>query len=363
MMPAFHGERMRSYGQQIRNITEEIFSRLPKDQPFLARTVTQDISLQVMLQVVFGLYEGETYQRIKHLVVDLISDVFGSPLTSSFLLFPKLQKDLGAWSPWGKFLRRRQQLDELLYAEIAQRRSHPDNDRIDILSLLMSARDEDGQMLTDEELRDELMTLMVAGHETTATAMAWAFYWIHYLPQVQEKLLQELDQLGDSPDLMSVIRAPYLSAVCNETLRIYPVGMFTTPRVVQESTDLLGYHLEPGTIISACIYLNHHREDLYPNPKQFRPERFLEREFSPFEFIPFGGGVRGCIGQALAMCELKLVIATILSSYKLSLVDLQPEKPQRRGVTIGPARGVKMTIQKRSTNSKSLATATTTSLS
>ncbi len=360
LMPSFHGERMRAYGQLICTIAEQVFSQIPEDRPFLARTVMQEISLQVMIQTVFGLYTGEVYQRIKHLVVELISDVFGSPLTSSFLLFPSLQKDVGAWSPWGKFLRRRQQLDKLLYAEIAQRRDRPDPDRIDILSLLMSAKNEEGQILTDQELRDELITLMVAGLETTGTTMTWAFYWIYYVPQVREKLLRELDTLDESPDPMSVFRLPYLSAVCNETLRIYPVGMFTTPRIVQEPAELLGHILEPGTIISACIYLNHHREDLYPDSKQFKPERFLEREFSPYEFIPFGGGVRACIGQALAMFEIKLVLATILSRYQLSLVNHQPEKPQRQGVTIGPSSGVKMLVKAQRTPFKSPAVMPTT---
>lgn len=361
LMPPFHGERMRAYGQTIYNITEQVFSKIPKGQPFLARNVTQEISLQVILQAVFGLDKGEVYERIKHSVVELISSAFESPLTTSLLLFPKLQKDLGPWSPWGKFLRRRQQLDELLYAEIAQRRHQLDQNRTDILSLLMSAKDEEGKAMTDQELRDELMTLMVTGHETTATVIAWAFYWISYLPQVREKLLQELDTLGLSPDPMSIFRLPYLGAVCNETLRIYPVGIFTIPRVVQEPVELLGHNLEPGTVISACIYLNHHRQDLYPNSKQFKPERFLEREFSPFEFIPFGGGARGCIGQALAMFEMKLVLAITLSRYQLQLVNSQPEKPQRRGLTIGPSTGVKMIVTGQPTRRKSLETLATTS--
>lgn len=153
-------------------------------------------------------------------------DLFSSPFTSSFLFFPFLQKDLGAWSPWGWFLHQRQQIYELLYAEIAQRREEPNPDRIDILSLLMLARDKEGNPMTDQELRDDLMTLMVAGHETVATAMTWGLYWIHHLPKVREKLLQELDSLGDSPDPMSIFQLPYLTAVCNETLRIYPIAMF-----------------------------------------------------------------------------------------------------------------------------------------
>src|SRR5579883_1710782 len=343
VMPSFHGERMRSYGQIICQITEKVFSQLPTNQPFLARTAMQDISLQVILEAVFGLYEGERCQQLKHLTA-LMLDLFRSPRTSSFLFFPILQKDLGAWSPWGKFVRVREQIDQLLYAEIASRREKPNPNSIDILSLLMSARDEEGQPMTDQELRDELLTLLFAGHETTATAMAWALYWIHHLPEVREKLLQELDSLGENPDPMSIFRLPYLTAVCHETLRVYPVGMLTFARVVQEPVELMGYVLEPQTTVVGCIYLVHQREDLYPQPKQFKPERFLERQFSAYEFIPFGGGSRRCIGEALALFEMKLVLATLMSHYQFVLADHQPEAPRRRGVTLAPARGVKMLI-------------------
>lgn len=343
LMPPFHGERMRAYGQLICNLTEKVFSQLPTDTPFSARTVTQDISLQVILQTVFGLYEGERCQQLKRLLA-LMAELFRSPLSSSFLFFPFLQKDLGAWSPWGNFLRQRQQVDALLYAEIAERRKQTNLEGMDILSLLMSARDEQGKPMTDQELRDELMTLMLAGYETTATAMSWVLYWVYHLPDVREKLLQELDTLGDSPDSMSIFRLPYLTAVCNETLRIHPVAMLTLPRVVQEPVELLGHHLEHGTAVVGCIYLTHQRQDLYPEPEHFKPERFLNHQFSPYEFMPFGGGVRRCIGEALAVFEMKLVLATILSRYQLTLVDQQPERPQRRGVTLAPARGVKMMV-------------------
>lgn len=342
LMPPFHGERMRAYGQLICNLTEKVFSQLPMDKPFSARSATQDISLQVILEAVFGLYEGERCQQLKRLLASM-ADLFESPLTSSFLFLPFLQWDSGAWSPWGKFVRQRQQVDALLYAEIAERREQPNLERIDILSLLMSARDEAGQPMTDQELRDELMTLMFAGHETTATAMSWALYWTHHLPNVREKLLQELNTLSDL-DPMSIFRLPYLTAVCNETLRIHPVAMLTFPRVVQEPVELLGHHLQPGTPVVGCIYLVHQREDLYPNPKQFKPERFLNRQFSTYEFMPFGGGVRRCIGEVLAQFEMKLVLATILSRYQLKLAKQEPERLQRRGVTLAPASGVKMVL-------------------
>jgi cytochrome P450 family 110 len=343
MMPSFHGDRMRTYGELICQLTNKVFSQLPLGQVFTARDVTQEISLQVIMQTVFGVYEGERSEQLKQ-QLKLMANLFQSPFTSSFLFFPSLQKDLGIWSPWGKFLRDRQQLDQLLYAEIAERREKLDPNRVDILSLLMSAQDEAGNLMSDVELRDELITLLLAGYETTATAMAWGLYLIHQHPQVREKLLLELESLGENPDPMSIFRLPYLTAVCNETLRIRPVAMLTFPRVVQEPVELLGHSLEPEMILLGCIFLVHQRQDLYPEPKQFKPERFLERQFSPYEFMPFGGGVRRCLGEALAVFEMKLVLATILLRYQLALADRQPEVSQRRGITLAPARGVKMII-------------------
>ncbi|MDZ8025030.1 MAG: cytochrome P450 [Nostoc sp. DedQUE11] len=343
MMPAFHGERMQAYGQQIYNLSTKVFSQLALNQHFLARNLTQEISLQVILQVVLGLNEGEKFQQLKYLLPQLL-DLTRSPITSSLFFFSFLQKDLGAWSPWGKFLRDRQQVDKSIYAEMAERRQELNPERTDILSMLMLAQDDTGQSMTDGELRDQLMTLMLAGYETTASAIAWALYWIHQKPLVRKKLLEELDTLGDSPDPMSINRLPYLTAVCNETLRIHPVVMFSFPRVVQEPIELLGHRLEPGTVTLPSIYLTHQREDLYPQPQEFQPQRFLERQFSPYEFLPFGGGVRRCIGEALAMFQMKLVLATVLSHYQLALVDCQRERPQRRGFTVAPSRGVKMVM-------------------
>ncbi len=220
----------------------------------------------------------------------------------------------------------------------------------------MSARDENGEKMSDIQLHDELITLLFAGHETTATALSWALYWIHKYPEICDKLRQELDSLGESPKPMSIFKLPYLTAVCNETLRIYPVATLTVPREVKEPVELMGYQLEPGTRVYGCIYLTHQREDLYPQPKQFKPERFLERQYTPYEFLPFGGGSRRCIGEALAMFEMKLVLATIISNYQLALADNQPVKPQRRGVTLAPAGGVKMVLKGRRQNQRVLET-------
>ncbi|MBE9013527.1 cytochrome P450 [Pseudanabaenaceae cyanobacterium LEGE 13415] len=343
LMPPFHGERMRAYGDLICQLAEKVMSQHSIAQPFNARSTMQEISLQVILEAVFGVTEGERVEPIRSAITQMC-DLFHNPLSASFLFFPWMQRDLGAWMPWGRFVRDRSKIDTLLYAEIADRRQQDNRDRVDILSMLLEARDENGEPMTDSELRDELMTLLFAGHETTATAMAWALYWIHHLPDVREKLLQEIEALGADPDPMSIARSPYLSAVCNETLRLYPVAMLTFSRIVNEPLELLGHPLQPGTPVVGCIYLLHHREDLYPNSHQFKPERFLERQFSPYEFMPFGGGARRCIGEALAMFEMKLVLATILSRYELALVDRRPEVPRRRGVTLAPGSGVKIQI-------------------
>ena len=349
LMPPFHGERMKAYGELIIKLTHKVFDAISQNSNFIARSKMQSISLQVIIEAVFGFYEGERYQKLKQLLTSWL-EIFRSPLTTSVIFFRFLQWDLGPWSPWGKFIRLRQQIDELLYSEISERRAHPDPQRTDILSMLMSATDETGNYLSDHELRDELLTLLFAGHETTATAMAWTLYWTHYLPEVQEKLLQELSNLDSNASPVDIAKLPYLTAVCQESLRIYPVAMLTLARKVEKPVELMGYHLEPGTLLAGCIYLLHQREDIYPDHKKFKPERFLEKQFSPYEFMPFGGGARRCIGDALAQFEMKLVVATILSNYELTLANSAPEKPERRGITLAPATGIKMVMKGRRIN-------------
>lgn len=344
LMPSFHGERMRAYGQVIRDITEQVTSKWTIGKQFTARPYMQDISLQVILRTVFGLKEGERYQQIKQVLVEML-DSFNIPISVIFLFFKSLQRDLGAWTPWGRFIRHRQQLDELLYQEIRERRQQPEANGEDILSLLMSACDENGQPMTDVELRDELMTMLFAGHETTAIALSWALYWIHYVPEVRDKLLQELNSIDvANADPTAITQLPYLNAVCSETLRITPVALFTFPRVLKQPMKFMGYNLPKGMMISPCVHLTHHRPDIYPEPQRFKPERFLERQFSPYEFIPFGGGNRRCLGMAFALFEMKLVLATIISQYSLKLLDKVPLKPVRRGIVFAPSGGVRLMV-------------------
>jgi cytochrome P450 family 110 len=334
MMPPFHGERMRSYGQLIGDITEDIIGKWTVGQAFSVRESMQVISMRVILRAVFGLTKGSRYQQLEKLLGTML-DEMSNPLSVSLLYFPILRQDLGALSPWGNFVRKREQIDQLIYAEIAERRSHPDPSRSDILTLLMAARDEAGEALTDVELRDELMSLLVAGHETTATALTWALYWIHKFPKVRDRLLEELQELDDPADVNALLRLPYLSAVCSETLRIYPVGMLTFPRVVSLPVEMMGHSLEPGTVVIGSIYLAHHREDIYTDSDQFKPERFLDRQFSPYEYLPFGGGSRRCIGMAFALFEMKVVLSKILSHVELGLAGTRSVQPVRRGLTSG----------------------------
>lgn len=344
LTPPFHGERMLAYGEQIRDITKLVTSQWVFDKPFSVLPSMQEISFQVILKAVFGLEDGPRYERLKFVLIALMNPK--TPLVTALMfLFPILQQDLGPWSPWGIFMRQRQQIDELIYAEIRERKEQPDPSRSDILSLMMLARDEQGQPMTDVELRDELITMLVAGHETTATALAWALYWIHHVPQVREKLLQELDTLGDRPDPNAIMRSPYLNAVCSETLRLYPVAMLALNRMVKSPLEIMGYQLEPGTLVIPSIYLTHHREDLYPQAKQFKPERFLERQFTPYEYLPFGGGNRRCIGMAFALFEMKIVLATVLSCWQMELADGKPVQPVRKGALLGPAEGVRMVVK------------------
>ncbi|MBN3942850.1 cytochrome P450 [Nostoc sp. NMS9] len=346
LMQAFHGERMQACGRRICELSEKIMSQKAIGKPFIAYPTIEDITLRVGIEVVMGLREGERYDKIKHLFASIIK-YSQSPLYEILTQLPLGQRDLGQWSPKGYMLQLQRELFQLLYAEVEERREQADPSRSDILSDLIFAHDETGEPLSNEEVRDLLLSPIFAAQDASATALAWSLYWIHHLPGVRERLLEELDCLGEDPDPTRIVALPYLSAVCNEVLRIYPTQLFTFPRLVESPVNVMGYELSPGTVLLGNIYLTHQREDLYPEPKQFQPERFLEKQYSPYEFLPFGGGARTCIGGAFALFEMKLVLATILSRYQLGLVDKRPEKPKFGGLICYPASGVKMLVQSR----------------
>jgi cytochrome P450 family 110 len=344
LAPSFHGDRMRTYGQAIAEISQQVSNNWEDGKVFNIRHSMQEITMRVILRVVFGLDEGQRLEELQQ-AMNALLEVLGVPLISAALLFKFWQIDLGKWSPWGRILTLLEKVDELIYSHIREvradiRANNPN--RQDILSLLISTTYEDGKAMSDEELRDELITLLVLGHETTASALVWAFYWIERSQQVREKLKDELDTLPYQPEPSTISKLPYLTAVCQETLRIYPVATSSFSRIVNSPVEIMGYKLPTKTLIIPSIYLAHHREEVYPNSKQFIPERFLERQFSPYEYLPFGGGNRHCIGMAFAMYEMKIILATILSHYRVFPLDKHPVQPIRRGLTLVAPTGMKM---------------------
>lgn len=343
LMPPFHGERLRAYGQLICVTTTQVVTPWQPGKPFKVRQPMQEITLRVILKAVFGLADGPRYDQLRHLLSTMLENL-GTPLSAFFIFFDALQKDWGPLSPWGRFVRMKARIDQLIYAEIQDRRDRQDFAGDDILTLMMTARDDQGNPLSDAELHDELLTLLIAGHETTASALTWALYWIHRQPDVEDKLRYELQSLGDHPDPLAIANLPYLNAVCQETLRIYPVAATTGIRIVRQGLTLGQYEFPEGTVLFPSIYLVHHSETLYPEPQAFKPERFLERQFAPYEFLPFGGGHRSCIGMAFALMEMKLVLATILSHWQLALATPKPVKPVRRGLTIAPPSSLKVKV-------------------
>ncbi|ACK65747.1 cytochrome P450 [Rippkaea orientalis PCC 8801] len=344
LLPPFHGEYLDNYGKSIILITNNAVKNLINNQLFLAHHLMQNITLEVILKVIFGVPEKPRIKQLKKAIIAWL-EALNSPLISAAILVPSLQINLGSWSPWGKYSQSKQKIAEIIHEEIAERRQDNNDSYSDILSLLMNAKDEQREAMSDEELHDEILGLLFAGHETSAAGLTWAIYQLYKCSNVRKKLLQEIDTLGNNFEVKMIVNLPYLSAVCNETLRMYPPLPKTITRIANQSVNLMGYNLPMGTPVNGSIYLCHHREDLYPNPQEFRPERFLERKFSPYEFIPFGGGTRSCIGQALAILEMKLVLATILARYQLKLLENKTVKPKMRGTTLVPTGGVKMSFQ------------------
>ncbi|NJR52686.1 MAG: cytochrome P450 [Leptolyngbyaceae cyanobacterium CSU_1_3] len=335
LMPALHREQLYGQGQQICHLARQQIALWQPGQRLNMREEMSEISLQVILQVVFGMVPGERYDRLRQLLSQLLVAIT-SPLYSTQFFFPPLQQNLGEWSPWGKFLRQQQQIDGLIYAEIAERKLQDLTGRSDVLSVLMSARDSQGDAMGDRELRDQLMTLLLLGHETTASGLAWAFYWLHRDLGILDRLLQEMQTLGENPDPTQLSQLPYLTAACKEALRVYPIALISQPRKVRQSVCLEGYEFQPGTILIPCIYLAHRRAETYTEPEQFQPDRFLAQKFSPSEFFPFGGGSRSCVGMALSLFEMKLILATILAHYQFETSENCPVYPTRRGITFVP---------------------------
>ena len=320
MLPAFHGEQIARLTDVMAQVAGAEVDRWPRHEPVALHPRLQALTLEIILRTVFGLEEGPRMQRLR----DLMPRILGTS-TNPLSVIPYLQRDLGPRSPWGRFLRLRREIDAELFGLIEERRGE-DQERDDVLALLLAARHEDGTPMSDQELRDELMTLLVAGHETTASQLAFAFERVVRAPEV-------LARLGAGDD------DAYLTATVQEAQRRRPVLPNAAPRLVVQETEIGGYRYPPGVCLVVNAYLIHHDPAIYPEPYAFRPERFLEQPPGTYTWIPFGGGRRRCLGASFAMLEMKLVLRAVAAGVE----RLGPDRPEsepvsRRSITLVPGR-------------------------
>ena len=334
LLPPFHGERMRSYGTLMEEVAQRHIAEWPRSRRFAVLPSMQAITLEIIMRAVFGFDDDERRERIGGPLRRLLDMVASRPRV---VLMALTANRNGRLSPWRQFGAARERADALLYEEIRARRFDPHGaDGDDIFSMLLEARDPDGEPLSDVELRDELMTLLVAGHETTATALAWALELLGRHPDVLAKLLDDERSGGGE----------YMDAVIKETLRLRPV-VPAVARRLQAPMEFGGWELPAGVLIAPSIYLTQRREDLYPEPLAFRPERFLGDDApGTYEWIPFGGGVRRCLGASFALYEMRIVLREALRAVRLGTdPGRRPESVTRRAITLAPTRGARIMVE------------------
>jgi cytochrome P450 len=329
LLPAFHGERMHAFAAAMREITEASLAGWPVGKPFALHGAMQSITLDVILQTVFGFAGGHTHRELRAKLVELL-DIGTKP----WLLFPGAIGLDPLRVPWLRITKLKRAVDDALYRLITDRRAAPAGGT-DVLSMMLAARDEQGEGMTDVEVRDELVTLLLAGHETTATSLAWTFDQLLSHPHVLAKLRAELDAGRDE----------YLDAVIRETLRVRPILPLVGRHVAKPFT-LGRWTIPVGSRIAPSIYLAGRRPDAYPNPERFEPERWIGVRPDPSTWLPFGGGIRRCIGMAFAMFEMRVVLQTIVPRARLHLAD-GPARVVRRGITLAPSGGTSVVLSGR----------------
>jgi cytochrome P450 len=338
MLPAFHGERMRSYQPIVEEIVDAEIDSWPTGEEFPVHSRMQAVTLEVILRVVFGVSTGARLERLR----GLLTTVLQQTAAPAAQLIGLATRRFGG-GPWAKFERQLRAVDELLLAEIAEHRRRDDlEERDDMLSALILARFEDGGRrdtgsgMDDSELRDQLMTLLLAGHETTATALAWAF----------DLLLRHPAQLERLRDSLAAGEEDYLRATISESLRLRPVIPLAGRRLAAElRAD--GLTLPAGTDVTPAIWLAHTRADVYPDPYAFRPERFLDQAPETYAWVPFGGGVRRCIGASFAEFEMGIVLREVLGRCDLRKASARPERIGRRNITLSPRAGTPVVLTAR----------------
>ncbi len=332
MLSPFHGERMLAYAEVMRAAADRSIESWPIGEAFTLLPRMQSLTLEVIMRAVFGVDEGPRQEELKARIRSLLD-----PVASRVgVLVLALSRGLFGAGKGRRFENSRQLLDELIFEEIARRRAADDlKEREDVFSMLLLARDEGGRPMSDRELRDELVTLLVAGHETTATGLAWAFELLLRNPRVLERLRTDLAEGSED----------YLDAVVKETLRLRPVIMGVGRVVREEHFEVGGYLIPPGVEINPSIAAIHRREDRYSDADAFRPERFLGPDApDTYTWLPFGGGTRRCLGASFATFEMRVVIRRVLQRTRLAPVGRRPEKGVRRGITYVPAKGVRVRL-------------------
>lgn len=335
LMPPFHGDRMRAYGRAMMAVAEQKANAWTAGKPFAMMDSTQEMTLDIIIRTVFGVQDETTLVALRDAIRVMAESVHPMVMFTKFM-----RNEFGGFGPYSRMIRSRKALDAIVVGEIQRRRKTEDFGQ-DILSLLLMSRYDDGSEMDDATICDELRGLLFAGHETTAIALAWAFYWTHKHPEVLARLHEEIDALPVDADPEVIAKLPYLDAVCSETMRLNPI-IQENIRTLAVPFELGGYTIEPGVCVASVSAMLHYDPELYPEPHAFRPERFLERSFGPHEYIPFGGGHRRCIGAAFASFEMRLILATVLRSRKLRLETDADLIAVRRNVTMAPQKGVPM---------------------
>jgi cytochrome P450 len=322
LLPPFHGERMQGYGEKMSAIAAREIDSWPTGTPYRLRPRMQAITLEIILETVFGVHDEERLEPLREALRDFL-DLTTDPrlLLPVILIGPHRVKRIPA------FRRRVDRVDGLIHREIAERRAAENlTERDDVLSMLVAARHEDGSPMSDAEIRDELLTLLVAGHETTATALSWAVERLVRHPEKLERLRAEA---------LAGQEETYLTATIQETLRLRPVIVLVI-RKLTEPVELGGYELPAGASVTPSIHLIHRNPEIYPEPERFRPERFLETPPGTYTWIPFGGGVRRCLGAAFAQFEMAVVLRELVKRHRIQPASPKPERPFRRAITETP---------------------------
>jgi cytochrome P450 family 110 len=338
MMPSFHGARLHRYGHLIQAIAIEHANRWQSGQTLVMQQTNLAISLEVIIQVVFSIRQPARIAQFREVIV-----TFLKAFTPLIILFPSLRHVFAGFDPWKKFQTSLTVFDTLLEDEISARRQEGIEGE-DILSMLLAARDESGEPMTDEQIRDEIKTLILAGYESIATSLSWAYYWIHRTPEVKQQLQSEVAPLGKMLDPETLTRLPYLKAVCQETLRMCPPVPFVI-RVLKKPWTFCDYELPAGVAVGTAMGNAHFNPSVYSHPESFNPQRFLDRQYSPFEYLPFGGGARRCIGATFALYQMQIILGTVLARQELALYRQQAAIPSCLGFAISPKCGIKMVVK------------------